>query len=69
MEGIAKAKAAGKYKVRPATIDTDEEKALNEKGHGASRIAREVNIGRASVIGRWRHNGPMRANIGKDSEL
>lgn len=49
MEGIAKAKAAGKYKGRPATIDPSEVKALHQLGVGASKIARELSIGRASV--------------------
>lgn len=49
MEGIAKAKADGRYKGRLATIDTDEVKALHERGLGASQIAREMKIGRASV--------------------
>lgn len=49
MEGIAKAKAEGRYKGRPATIDPNEVKALKERGLGASQIAREMNIGRASV--------------------
>ena len=49
MEGIAKAKAEGRYKGRPATIDPNEIKALHERGLGASQIAREMKIGRASV--------------------
>ena len=49
MEGIAKAKAEGRYKGRPATIKPDEVKAMRERGLGASQIAREMNIGRASV--------------------
>lgn len=49
MEGIAKAKAEGRYKGRPATIDPDEVKTLHERGLGASQIAREMKIGRASV--------------------
>lgn len=49
MEGIAKAKAEGRYKGRPATIDPDEVKALHQNGMGASAIAREMSIGRASV--------------------
>ncbi|RDC60880.1 putative transposon Tn552 DNA-invertase bin3 [Alteripontixanthobacter maritimus] len=49
MEGIAKAKAEGRYKGRPATIDPEEIKAMRERGLGASQIAREMNIGRASV--------------------
>ena len=49
LEGIQKAKAAGKYKGRPKTIDPDAVKALKERGLGASQIARELSIGRASV--------------------
>ena len=49
MEGIAKAKAAGKYRGRPVTIDPERVKALREQGLGAAQIARELNIGRASV--------------------
>lgn len=48
-EGIQKAKAAGKYKGRPVSIDPDEVKAMRERGLGASQIAREMGIGRASV--------------------
>jgi DNA invertase Pin-like site-specific DNA recombinase len=49
IEGIAKAKAAGKYRGRPPTIDPQAIKALRQQGLGASQIAREMNIGRASV--------------------
>ena len=49
MEGVARAKAEGKYRGRPATIDPTRVKELHEKGLGASQIAREMNIGRASV--------------------
>ena len=49
MEGIAKAKAEGRYKGRPASIDPNEVKALKEQGMGASQIAKELKIGRASV--------------------
>lgn len=49
LEGIQKAKAEGRYKGRPVTIDPDQVKALKERGMGASQIAREMNIGRASV--------------------
>lgn len=49
IEGIAKAKAAGKYKGRPVTINPAAVKALREQGLGASQIARELQIGRASV--------------------
>jgi DNA invertase Pin-like site-specific DNA recombinase len=49
MEGIAKAKAEGRYKGRPATIDPAKVKELHAQGLGASEIARQLNIGRASV--------------------
>lgn len=48
-EGIEKAKKRGVYKGRPATIKPDEVKALKAAGMGASAIAKEMNIGRASV--------------------
>ena len=49
MEGIAKAKAEGRYKGRPASIDPNNVKALKQQGMGASQIAKELKIGRASV--------------------
>ena len=49
MEGIAKAKAAGVYKGRPATIDPGKVMALKAEGHGPAEIARRLGIGRASV--------------------
>jgi len=49
LEGIAKAKAAGVYKGRPATIDTDEISRLKSQVVGASEIAKRLGIGRASV--------------------
>lgn len=48
-DGIAKAKAEGRYKGRPASIDPAEVAALKEQGLGASAIARKLGIGRASV--------------------
>lgn len=48
-EGIAKAKAEGRYQGRKATIDPDAVKSLHEKGLGPSAIAREMGIARASV--------------------
>jgi DNA invertase Pin-like site-specific DNA recombinase len=48
-EGIDKAKAAGVYKGRPATIKAEEIKALKAEGLGASAIAKRLGIGRASV--------------------
>ena len=50
-EGIAKAKAAGKYKNagRKVTIDVAEVQRLHAAGHGATEIAEMLGIGRASV--------------------
>jgi DNA invertase Pin-like site-specific DNA recombinase len=50
-EGIAKAKAEGKYKGRTPTAraKTDEVMALKAKGIGPSAIARELEISRSSV--------------------
>ena len=50
-EGIAKAKAAGKYKGRAPTAraKSDEVLALAAEGVGAIEIAKIVGIGRASV--------------------
>ncbi len=48
-EGIVKAKAAGKYRGRKASIDPAQIAALKAEGHGASVIARKLGIGRASV--------------------
>jgi DNA invertase Pin-like site-specific DNA recombinase len=49
LEGIAKAKAAGVYKVRPASIDATQVRAMKAEGKGASEIAKALKIGRASV--------------------
>jgi DNA invertase Pin-like site-specific DNA recombinase len=49
MEGIAKAKEKGVYKGRKPSVDIDKVKELKESGLGASQIARELKIGRASV--------------------
>ena len=50
-EGIAKAKAAGRYKNagRKVTIDVAEVQRLHAGGHGATEIAELLGIGRASV--------------------
>lgn len=50
-EGIAKAKAAGKYKGRTPTAraKTKEVLGLHAEGVGATEIARKLGIGRASV--------------------
>jgi DNA invertase Pin-like site-specific DNA recombinase len=49
LEGIAKAKAAGVYKGRRPTIDPAEVARLKDEGLGASKIAKRLKIGRASV--------------------
>jgi DNA invertase Pin-like site-specific DNA recombinase len=49
LEGIATAKAAGVYKGRPPTIDPSEVLRLKNEGLGASKIAKRLQIGRASV--------------------
>ena len=50
-EGIAKAKAEGKYKGRKATARAKANLVceLHERGMGATEIARQASIGRASV--------------------
>jgi DNA invertase Pin-like site-specific DNA recombinase len=49
LEGIAKAKAAGVYKGRPASIDPNQVQQLKAQGMGPSQIAKHLGIGRASV--------------------
>ena len=49
MEGIAKAKERGVYKGRKPSVDVVKVKALRDSGMGASAIAKELGIGRASV--------------------
>lgn len=49
MEGIEKAKAAGKYQGRKPSIDRNRVKELRGQGLGVSAIARQMGIGRASV--------------------
>ena len=48
-EGIAKAKAAGIYKGRPASIDATKVRQMKQQGFGPSKIAKALKIGRASV--------------------
>jgi DNA invertase Pin-like site-specific DNA recombinase len=49
LEGIAKAKAAGVYQGRPASIDAAQVRAMKAGGIGATEIAKTLGIGRASV--------------------
>jgi len=49
MEGIAKAKEKGVYKGHKPSVDITKVKELRQSGIGASAIAKELGIGRASV--------------------
>lgn len=49
MEGIVKAKAAGVYKGRKASVDQLAVRALHNEGLGATAISKRLGIGRASV--------------------
>ena len=49
MEGILKAKEKGVYKGRKPSVDIQKVKELRDSGLGASAIAKELGIGRASV--------------------
>ena len=49
LEGIAKAKEAGVYRGRPASIDAAQVRELKAQGVGPSEIAKRLGIGRASV--------------------
>jgi len=59
-EGIAKAKADGKYKGRAPTAlrKASEVRSLAQRGKGMTEIARELDIGRTSV---WRILNPQAA--------
>lgn len=48
-EGIDKAKAEGRYKGRPKSIDADEVRRLLSSGLGATAVAKALGVGRASV--------------------
>lgn len=48
-EGIDRAKLAGVYRGRKPSVDSDAVQRLHESGTGASEIAKQLNIGRASV--------------------
>jgi DNA invertase Pin-like site-specific DNA recombinase len=49
LEGIAKAKAEGRYQGRPQTLPVDEVRRLKAEGMGATAIATKLGMGRASV--------------------
>jgi DNA invertase Pin-like site-specific DNA recombinase len=48
-DGIAKAKAAGKYRGRPASIDPAQIAAMKADGLGATAIAKKLGVSRASI--------------------
>jgi DNA invertase Pin-like site-specific DNA recombinase len=48
-EGIERAKAAGVYKGRKPSVDTDAVRELRDQGVSPSAIAKQLRIGRASV--------------------
>ena len=47
--GIEKAKAAGKYKGRPTSLDHDKIKAMRAEGMGATAMARELGCTRGAI--------------------
>jgi DNA invertase Pin-like site-specific DNA recombinase len=49
LEGIARAKAEGVYKGRPASIDVSKVREMKAQGVGATEIAKTLGIHRASV--------------------
>src|SRR5262249_9739489 len=49
LEGIAKAKTAGVYRGRPASIDGEQIRRLSAEGMRPSHIAKQLGISRASV--------------------
>lgn len=66
MEGVAKAKAEGVYKGRKPSINAEKVKALASQGMGATAIARELKVARASV---YRLMGGGAAESKKQSNL
>jgi DNA invertase Pin-like site-specific DNA recombinase len=49
LEGIAKAKAEGKYKGRKRSVDIDAVRSLKAEGVGPAAIAKRLGVARASV--------------------
>ena len=49
LEGIARAKAEGVYKGRPASIDAAKVRAMKAQRMGATEIAKALGVGQASV--------------------
>lgn len=65
MEGVAKAKAEGVYKGRKPTIDAERVRALAAQGIGATAIAKELKVARASVYRLMNSSAPPRNKPGK----
>ena len=59
LEGIAKAKAAGIYNGRPASIDAARVREMKSQGLGPTKIAKALKIGRASVYRVLEEKAPM----------
>jgi DNA invertase Pin-like site-specific DNA recombinase len=58
LEGVAAAKSRGVYRGRKPSIDTDEiQRLYKEEKLGATEIARQLGIGRASVYRALAGNG------------
>ena len=49
LEGVAKAKALGVYKGRKKSVDAEAVRSLMASGVGASQVAKQMGISRASV--------------------
>jgi DNA invertase Pin-like site-specific DNA recombinase len=58
LEGIARAKLCGTYKGRPRSIDAEEVLRLQRHGLGATEIARQLNVSRASIYRVANGRGP-----------
>ena len=57
-EGIDRAKSAGVYRGRKPSVDSDAVRRLHESGTGPSEIAKQLNIGRASVYRALNNKNP-----------
>jgi DNA invertase Pin-like site-specific DNA recombinase len=64
-DGIEKAKERGVYKGRPPKLDIARVLELDGQGMGATEIARELRIGRASVYRALAHKEPEAATGGE----
>lgn len=69
MQGIAKAKAKGVYKGRKPSVDVDKVRKLRESGMGATAIAKELGIGRASVYRVLGGKGQDESNVTEETNL